>query len=121
VLVTVPAEAVKAAELAPPGTVTADGMERAVLLLESEIAVPKEGAAWFRVTVHVEELPEGSEAGLQVSVDNVGPEPTETVPPVAVTGIAWPTGDAPMGVVMPIGAVVALAESVMLTIAATPF
>jgi hypothetical protein len=38
-------------------------------LLDRETVVPPEGAAWLRVTVHVEGLPEASVVGLQASED----------------------------------------------------
>jgi hypothetical protein len=39
------------------------------LLLDSETVVPPEGAAWLRVTVQVEGLPEVNVVGLHASED----------------------------------------------------
>jgi hypothetical protein len=38
-------------------------------LLESETVVPPDGAAWLRVTVQAEGLPEANVVGLQASED----------------------------------------------------
>ena len=40
-----------------------------MLLLESGTVAPPCGAAWFRPSVQVDELPEANEPGLQVSED----------------------------------------------------
>ena len=67
--VMLPAVAVKVAVLDPAETFTEAGMLRAVLLVESETAVPPDGAAWLRVTVQAEEPPETKVVGLQARED----------------------------------------------------
>ncbi|MCL4794289.1 MAG: hypothetical protein KJZ84_06995, partial [Bryobacteraceae bacterium] len=69
-LVKVPAVAVKLAEVAPDGTVTAVGVVSELLLLLNETAVPPLGAAALMVTVHVLLPFEFSDVGLQVRFDS---------------------------------------------------
>jgi hypothetical protein len=70
-MATVPAVALKAAELLLAGTVTDVGTLRDALLLESATALPLVGAAWLRVTVHVLDAPELTLAGLQARVETI--------------------------------------------------
>ena len=63
----VPAVAVKPAEVEPDAIVTEAGTLNAVALLESDIAIPPELAACDSVTVHEDEAPEPRLVGLQVS------------------------------------------------------
>ncbi|GMU23211.1 MAG: hypothetical protein AMXMBFR13_32930 [Phycisphaerae bacterium] len=64
--VSVPAVAVKFAEVAPEGTVTAEGAVNELLLLARDTAVPPVGAAELMVTVQVLLPPEFKDEGLQV-------------------------------------------------------
>jgi len=64
----------KAALVAPAGTVTLAGtVATAVLLLESVTAAPPDGAADVRVTVPVDEAPPVTLAGLRLSAETDGP------------------------------------------------
>ncbi|GMU23213.1 MAG: hypothetical protein KJZ84_06980 [Bryobacteraceae bacterium] len=60
------AVALKLAEVAPAGTITAEGAVSDAWLLEIATAVPPLGAAALRVTVQVLLAPEVSDDGLQV-------------------------------------------------------
>jgi hypothetical protein len=117
---TVPAVPVNVIELAPPGTVTVAGTDKTALLLETETAIPKEGAPWFNVTVQIREDPELSHAWLQVRAVNAR-DVTVTTPPLPATWIASPAVEDPRAFVMPMSAMVALVEMVMLMTATTPF
>jgi len=68
-LVRVPVVAVKVAVVAAAATVTEAGTVSAVVLLDSVTEAPPVGAAFVRVTVHVEEPFEERLVGLQASVD----------------------------------------------------
>lgn len=61
---------VKVAVLLPEATVTLAGTVADELLLEIAIEMPPAGAAVFRVTVPVAELPPATEAGLSKTEDN---------------------------------------------------
>ena len=63
--VMVPATAVKVAVLDPVTALAEAGTVRVELLLDNEIVVPPEGAAWLSAIVQVENPPETSEDGLQ--------------------------------------------------------
>jgi len=64
---------VKFAEVAPAGTVTLTGtVATAGSLLESGIVTPPAGAAAFRFTVPVEDLPPTMLVGLRLSEERVG-------------------------------------------------
>jgi len=54
VIVSVPAVAVKLAEVAPDATLTEGGTVNAVTLLESATVIPPEPADWDNVTEHAE-------------------------------------------------------------------
>ena len=82
VVVNVPAVAMKVAEVAPAGTLTAAGTESTALLSDSVTGVLAE-AARFRFSVQVVEAPDDKEPGLQLKVVKVSGK-TVTVPPVAV-------------------------------------
>ena len=64
---TVPAVAVKLAEVAPADTDIAAGTTRAWLLLDNATLIPPEGAALVRVTVQVLVAPEAKVVGLHVT------------------------------------------------------
>ena len=64
--------AVKVAVVAPAATVAAAGTVNAVLLSANVTALPPAGAAFEIVTVHVEVLPDVTEAGAHVSAVTVG-------------------------------------------------
>ena len=73
--------AVKFAVVAPAATVAAAGTVNAVLLSANVTAAPPAGAAFEIVTVHVEVLPDGTEAGAHcnaVTVVGVPPDPVST-------------------------------------------
>ena len=64
---------VKVAAVAPAATVTLGGtVAAAVLLLESWMVTPVEGAAPLRVTVPVDGLPPTTFDGFSFNEDNVG-------------------------------------------------
>ncbi|MCL4794287.1 MAG: hypothetical protein KJZ84_06985 [Bryobacteraceae bacterium] len=69
--VSVEAETVKFAELAPAGTVSAAGRLSAALLVLRDTDAPPPGAAALRVTVQVLLPPEVSDAGSQLRLDRV--------------------------------------------------
>jgi hypothetical protein len=69
-LAIVPAVAVDVAEVDPAATVTEAGAGRSLLLLDSVIVAPPEGAAALRPTVHVVEAPELMLLGLHTSEDS---------------------------------------------------
>jgi hypothetical protein len=87
---TVPAVALKLAEVAPDGTVTAAGTTRAGLLLDSATLAPAGGAALVRVTVQALVAPEVNVVGLQVTeasaagADKLNETAWEALPRVAV-------------------------------------
>jgi hypothetical protein len=84
VVLTAEVPAVNVALVCPCGTTTLEGTLAAVLLLERKTPAPPEGAAMFRVTVPVDELPPATDAGFIVSpaTDRVGAVPhTPAVPP----------------------------------------
>jgi len=62
--VTVPAAAVKVAELAPAAAVTEAGTVRKEVLPESANVAPPAGAGWLRMTVQVAALLESKLEGL---------------------------------------------------------
>ena len=80
--------AVKPALVWPAGTTTLDGTLATALLLERNTPAPPVGAAMFRVTVPIEELPPVTELGFSVSPDTVKvagvPHPPGTPPPPQV-------------------------------------
>ena len=119
VVVTVPAVAVKLAELAPLGKVTLMGTDRAALLLESA-AAPVVGVGPLRVTVQLEDDPETSDVGLHVTEVIVMPETAVIVPPVAVIGRGCPAGEAATGLVMPMEVELVEAARVTLIVATAP-
>jgi hypothetical protein len=112
---------VNVAELTPLGTVTEGGTLIAVLLLESETAAPPVGAAWFSVAVQLEEPPDTSAVGLQVSADRNTPDPTVMTPPLAVTVTGWPGADAPRTFTTATENVGEFVETVILKLATAPF
>ena len=64
---------VKVAAVAPAATVTLDGtVATAVLLLESWMVTPADGAAPLRVTVPVDGLPPTTFDGFNFNEDSVG-------------------------------------------------
>jgi hypothetical protein len=64
---------VKVAAVAPAATVTLDGtVATAVLLLESWMVTPADGAAPLRVTVPVDGLPPTTLDGFNFNEDSVG-------------------------------------------------
>lgn len=93
-VVMVPAVAVNVAFVAPAGTVTDAGTVISPLLLESVAAIPPVGAAWLRVTVHVEEPPVVSDEGLQLRLLMPTGRPTVMLPPVALAAMLVPVDDA---------------------------
>ena len=62
----------KFAVVAPAATVAAAGTVRAALFEETVTAVPPAGAAFEIVTVHVDVLPDVTEAGAHCSAVTVG-------------------------------------------------
>src|SRR6267143_2118284 len=75
-VVTVPAVAVKVAEVELAGTVTEPGADSAPELFEdSATLLPLVGAGWVKVTVHVVVAAEITCVGLQASDDTLGPPP----------------------------------------------
>jgi hypothetical protein len=75
---TVPAVAVKLAEVAPAGTVTEAGTDRAELLDESVTVAPPAGAACDSVTAQVEVPPEVTVVGVHCAASVVDPGATAT-------------------------------------------
>jgi hypothetical protein len=85
VVVTVPAVVLNVVELVLAGTVTDTGTGSAVALLEPSVTVlPPAGAAWFRVTVQIVEIPIVMLSGLQTSEPTLGPLGTTVTVAVAV-------------------------------------
>jgi hypothetical protein len=70
-VVTVPAVAVKEADVAPAVAITETGMVSEALLSESATTVPPVGADWFRLTVQVVEAPELT-LGLHARAETAG-------------------------------------------------
>ena len=116
-----PAAAVKVADAAPAAMVTEAGTVSKALLSDSATMAPPVGAGWFRVTVHVVEVPESIVVGLQARSVRLGETIVVIVPPVAVMGTALPDCAAPNAPVTPIEATVVPGEIVAVTIATTPF
>ena len=83
VVVSVPAVAMKLAELAPAGTATDAGIVSRALLSDSVTVVPEE-ADWFKLTVQVVEAPEATVPGLHLKDVKLSGTPVVIVPPVAV-------------------------------------
>lgn len=92
--VMVPAFAVNVALVAPAGTLTDAGTVSSALLLESVITPPPVGAAWPIVAVHVEEAPELSDEGLQLTLLMLTVAPTVMAPPVPLVAMLVPVDDA---------------------------
>lgn len=121
-VVIVPAVAVNVAVVAAAGTVTDAGTVSNALLLESVVTIPPAGAAWLRVTVHVEEPPVLSDDGLQFTLLRLTAAATVTLPPVADVLRPVPLADEADTLVTLIGIVPdAPAASVTLTAAIVPF
>ena len=120
-MVIVPAVAVKVAEAAAAAMVTEAGTVSKALLSDSATTVPPVGAGWFRVTVHVVEVPDSRVVELQVRSVRLGETIVVIVPPVAVMGVPLPDCVAPNAPVTPIEATVVPVEIVAVTIATTPF
>lgn len=121
-LVIVPAVAVNVPVVTPAATVAEAGTVSSPLLLDKVTIAPPVGAAWLRVTVHVEEPPVLSDAGLQVRLLILAGTPTVMVPPVAVAAMLVAVDDAADTAVTLIGTVPdALADRVTLIVASVPF
>ena len=71
--VTVVVVTVKFAVVFPAATVTLAGTVAEALLLDKATEMPPVGAAAFRVTVPVEELPPVTEAGFSETEDSAAP------------------------------------------------
>jgi hypothetical protein len=87
-----PAVALKVVVAAPAATVIVEaGTGNSALLVDSETAVPPEGAVWLRLIVQVALAPEVRLVGLQISEETVTGdarpivEVCETPPRVAVS------------------------------------
>jgi hypothetical protein len=113
-----PAVAVKVAEVAPAGTVTAAGTVSKALLSHS-VTVVAEEAAWLRVTVQVVETLGAKTPGLQFN--DVNPMAVVIVPPVAVVGIALPVARVLTALVTLMVVPRLVADIVTVRTATTPF
>ena len=92
-----------------------------MLLSPSVTIAPPFGAGPLKPTVQVDDPCEDRMLGLQLNnVKLTGPKDV-IVPPVATVGIARPAVEVLTAFVTPIMVLVALAETVTLTTAATPF
>jgi hypothetical protein len=111
------AVALKVAVVDAAGTVTEAGTVREVLLLESATVEP---AVPLRVSVQTLELPGPSDVGVHVRAVIFKGATTEIEPPVAVTEIPVPPGDAPMVLITPIAAVPVTDDIVTETAATMP-
>jgi len=119
-LETVPALAVKVADVVPAATVTDAGTESVPVLLERPMVAPPADAGWFSEAVQVDEPLLLSEVGLHESPVNAGGG-TVMVPPVPVMVMALPAADAPERLVSPTDVVSAEFVIVTLITATTPF
>lgn len=100
----VPARALNVAEVDPAATVIEAGRVSAGLLLESAIVAFPLGAAPESVTVHVDVAPEPKVLGEHCKLPILTwDDRTETVPPVPLTIVTLPVGDAPAVPVREIG------------------
>jgi hypothetical protein len=82
-VVRVPAVAMKVAEEAPARTFADAGIVSRALLSDS-VTVAPEDAAWFKLTVQVEDAPEATVPGLQLKDVKLSGATVVIVPPVAV-------------------------------------
>jgi hypothetical protein len=87
------------------------------LLLDKEMVIPPAGAAVFKVARHVELWPPLRVPGSHAIEERAG---TATIPPEALSARAEPVAATPDGFDMPMENVVALAASVIWTLATTP-
>ncbi len=123
-VVTLVVVAVKVAEVAPAATVTDAGTDTAVLLSERATALPPAGAAWFRVTVQVLEVPAGILVGEHASALMVGDDtvPAVVMPPPLVAIVTLPPDDeAPSEFVRFNVVALTVGASVTETVAPVPF
>jgi len=112
--------AVKVAVVEPAATATEAGTVRALLLLDSATVRPPLGAATETVTVHVDEAPEVTVAGWQLSAETVSPTAME--PPVAVMASKLPSAATATALLMASVSSVSVLEleTVAVTTARTP-
>jgi hypothetical protein len=115
-----PVVAGKVVEMELAGTRIDDGTVRVVLVLDRVTLAPPTGAPPVKVTVQVELLDGFKLAGRQDTALTAGPPAAPvTVPPVAETEMAFPAGDVPKLLFIPM--VVGVVATVRLIIATVPF
>jgi len=94
----------------------------AALLLESATLLPPDGAAWFRVTVHVLAAPEVTLVGLQAREDTTVTRVVVVIVPLdPMVWIAVPAAEVLRALVMLMVVEDVEADSVTVRTATTPF
>jgi hypothetical protein len=120
-LLNTPVVTLKVAEEAAAATVTDPGIVKAESLFDNTTLAPPAGAFPFSFTVQVELLELPRLAGEHDNELTEGQAPPVTTPPVEVSAVVYPRGDAAKLLLIGMGVVVAPTANTRFTTATVPF